>query len=185
LRYVSPPFLFVFILYRIVERLSRCFFDVTRKRSDIVEEGLAPPALKRVNRPFGCRRGGGLTKPSSGRKGDHEVVEGACDNSDLAMLNFFITHSPSVASRQRLAAARSRSGSNTPPACNSLPSRRFATSRREPLSPFPIIRRKTKKTDAVKMRRSFLFIRGHSPSGFSAVTVTFLLPFLVLRAFIT
>ena len=23
------------------------------------------------------------------------MVEGACDNSDLAMLNFFITHSPS------------------------------------------------------------------------------------------
>ena len=31
----------------------------------------------------------------------------------------------------RLAAARSRSGSDTPPACHSLPSRRFATSQRE------------------------------------------------------
>ncbi|MBR3964905.1 MAG: hypothetical protein IKJ80_05815, partial [Clostridia bacterium] len=32
-----------------------------------------------------------------------------------------------------LASARSRSGSDTTPWCHSLPSRRFATSRREPL----------------------------------------------------
>ena len=28
-------------------------------------------------------------------EGGPRSVEGACDNSDLAMLNFFITHSPS------------------------------------------------------------------------------------------
>ena len=41
------------------------------------------------------------------------------------------TPHPSRYARHRLAAARSRSGSDTPPACHSLPSRRFATSQRE------------------------------------------------------
>ena len=45
-----------------------------------------------------------------------------------------LPHSPSVAMRQLLAAARSRSGSDNRSGCHSLPSRRFATSRRRCLA---------------------------------------------------
>ena len=48
-------------------------------------------------KPFFGGVGEEALKPSlpPGGRGTALAVEGACDNSDLAMLNFFITHSPS------------------------------------------------------------------------------------------
>ena len=62
------------------------------------------------------------------------VTEGECGSRDFRSCNaeafFSYAGSPCHNVALRLAAARSRSGSDTPPACHSLPSRRFATSRR-------------------------------------------------------
>ena len=72
----------------------------------------------------------GLASPPSGREG--RVGACVCKN------RLGVASSPPYCrillppqAVPRLAEARSRSGSDTPPACHSLPSRRFATSQRE------------------------------------------------------
>ena len=79
------------------------------------------------------RKSGGQRLPPSEREGDHEVVEGACVLMERVLVVLSRTLLQSRVRSTALASARSRSGSDTTPWCHSLPSRRFATSRREPL----------------------------------------------------
>ena len=77
-----------------------------------------------------------------------EVASAACAEVG-GSLNLMKPHSLSRLRRQRLAAARSRHGSDSPPDCHSLPCRHFATPEEEPTITF---------ADSVSLRH------GHAPA---------------------
>ena len=77
-----------------------------------------------------------------------EVASAACAEVG-GSLNLMKPHSLSRLRRQRLAAARSRHGSDSPPDCHSLPCRHFATPEEEPTITF---------ADSVSLRL------GHAPA---------------------
>ena len=88
-----------------------------------------------------------------------EVASAACAEVG-GRLNLMKPHSLSRLRRQRLAAARSRHGSDSPPDCHSLPCRHFATPEEEPIITFAdTVSLRLGHAPALNVHRTFIHYR--------------------------
>ncbi len=94
-------------------------------------------------------------------------------------LNLMKPHSLSRLRRQRLAAARSRHGSDSPPDCHSLPCRHFATPEEEPIITFAdTVSLRLGHAPALNVHRTFIHYRRAASLPYRGAQPIFFLPWV-------